>query len=130
MTICPDIKEAFKSDVLKSYGVKFNDMLHFKFTKFNHTKLSTLEQYQKASHNITELIEFFEISTLNPINGTSQTKVKYVDDVGSKNSSKIRKILKLGQTTWITQNYYIGRCYTYKSPLEIRIASVILLCTR
>jgi hypothetical protein len=125
ITICPNYEIAFKSDILKAYGSSAKDIRQMKFPK---TNLTSLEFYQKVSHNLTDIVTKVSIRFKQKINNKYQLYSLYDPNVYNEvqNGSNVMYVpIHNGQ--WIVQNWlHVGRCFTFHVPLWLQLMQVQL----
>ena len=127
LTICPDYEDAFNASLAKKIGVSTTDLRNSRFTKINDTSSTTLEHYERVTHDISEVIDDFTVLTLKPLAGTTYSRVFFVQDPDywSQKVSKAVQVKKLDETEWTRQNYQVfGRCYTYDAPDDVHRAEI------
>ena len=129
-TICPDYDVSYDSEFLKSYKVTPNDVRKLNFPNWINISASTF--FQKATHEMPEVIKSIEIEAKSKIPNTNYSEFYFVyqnEFVEKPHYMKIRPHL---ENVLLTKNYTMfGRCYSFLVPKDIRDLKVNLIaqCT-
>ena len=119
LTICPDYNDAFRKKELEKFNITKLDIRRHDFTKFNSSTLSTLEQFERVTQDLQDVIEKFTIELTSPLEGSEYTKVSYNTGKHSQEigSNELINFLNENDTDWRTQYYMVfGKCFTYNIP--------------